>query len=453
MKNKLAKLKYLPNNFEIIEAGDHFELESCEPYSTTEMEQKYKYGGLTPSFYNPKISYVEGGCVGGGSEVNSGFYHRAPNEIVEDWKKKYSINDFSNESLLSHYKIIEEEISVSHLPDKQKAAKASLMLKKGADKLGWKNMEVPRWFNFDNNEDGIKQSMTKTYIKWYLEDGGRLLSCLKAKKIKRVGKEWLVICIDLKNNKEIKIKAKTLFLCSGAVSTPFLLRSNGIKKNIGNSLQMHPTIKIIAQFDEEINSKDMGVPVHQVKEYSPDISIGCSISSKPYLALAMLDNVENMHLVNKKWKHMAIYYAAIKPTGFGKIRKIPFFNDPFVTYNLTEKDLKLLSTGLKKMCRIVFNAGAKYVYPSIKNYGIIKDINDLKNIPKAISRDKTSLMTIHLFSSCPMGEDREICAANSFGKVFDVDNLYINDGYCVYGLRFTLGSDELLGSYSYNKFI
>ena len=52
----------------------------------------------------------------------------------------------------------------------------------------------------------------------------------------------------------------------------------------------------------------------------------------------------------------------------------------------------------------------------------------LKNIPKAISRDKTSLMTIHLFSSCPMGENREICAANSFGKVFDVDNLYINDG-------------------------
>ena len=57
----------------LIEAGGHFDLESCKPYSSKEMEQKYKYGGLTPSFYNPKISYVEGGCVGGGSEVNSGF--------------------------------------------------------------------------------------------------------------------------------------------------------------------------------------------------------------------------------------------------------------------------------------------------------------------------------------------------------------------------------------------
>ena len=216
----------------------------------------------------------------------------------------------------------------------------------------------------------------------------KIIELLKSRKIKKIKKEWLVICTDSKNNKKIKIKANYLFLCSGAVSTPFLLRSNGIKNNIGNSLQMHPTIKIIAQFDEQINSKDMGVPVHQVKEYSPDISIGCSISSKPYLALAMLDNEEYMDQINKKWKNMAIYYAAIKPTGVGKVRKIPFFNDPFVTYNLTEKDLKLLSTGLEKMCRIVFKAGAKCVYPSIKNYGTIKDINDVKNIPKIIQEIK-----------------------------------------------------------------
>ena len=43
---------------------------------------------------------------------------------------------------------------------------------------------------------------------------------------------------------------------------------------------MHPTIKVIAEFDEIVNFKNMGVPVHQVKEFSPLISFGCSISSK-----------------------------------------------------------------------------------------------------------------------------------------------------------------------------
>ena len=43
------------------------------------MEQKYKYGGLNPTINNPKVAYVEGSCVGG-SEVNSGFYHRTPKD-------------------------------------------------------------------------------------------------------------------------------------------------------------------------------------------------------------------------------------------------------------------------------------------------------------------------------------------------------------------------------------
>ena len=160
----------------------------------------------------------------------------------------------------------------------------------------------------------------------------------------------------------------------------------------------------------------MGVPVHQVKEYSPDISIGCSISSKPYLALAMLDNEEYMDQINKSGKIWPFITQQSSPQGVGKVRKIPFFNDPFVTYNLTEKGSKLLSTGLEKMCRIVLKLEQSVYIHSIKNYGTIKDINDVKNIPKIIPRDKNSLMTIHLFSSCPMGKIKDICATNSFGR-------------------------------------
>ncbi len=79
----------------LIEAGSHYSLDSCKPYSTMEIEQKYKYGGLTPTFSNPKISYAEGSCVGGGSEVNSGFYHRTTDEVLASWGEKYKIINFS----------------------------------------------------------------------------------------------------------------------------------------------------------------------------------------------------------------------------------------------------------------------------------------------------------------------------------------------------------------------
>ena len=38
-----------------------------------------------------------------------------------------------------------------------------------------------------------------------------------------------------------------------------------------------------------------------------------------------------------------------------------------------------------------------------------------------------NLMTIHLFSSCPMGEDKSKCATDSFGQVHGFKNLFIND--------------------------
>jgi choline dehydrogenase-like flavoprotein len=41
---------------------------------------------------------------------------------------------------------------------------------------------------------------------------------------------------------------------------------------------------------------------------------------------------------------------------------------------------------------------------------------------------RTNLMTIHLFSSCPLGENRSLCVADSFGRVHGVSDLWIADG-------------------------
>ena len=77
----------------------------------------------------------------------------------------------------------------------------------------------------------------------------KIIELLKSRKNKKIKKEWLVICTDSKNNKKIKIKANYSIYVADSKHT-ILTRSNGIKNNIGNSLQMHPTIKIIAQFDK-----------------------------------------------------------------------------------------------------------------------------------------------------------------------------------------------------------
>jgi choline dehydrogenase-like flavoprotein len=56
----------------------------------------------------------------------------------------------------------------------------------------------------------------------------------------------------------------------------------------------------------------------------------------------------------------------------------------------------------------------------------LRSPDDLDSLPDVLSRD-ANLMTVHLFSSCPMGEDRSRCVTDSFGKVHEFDNLHIAD--------------------------
>jgi len=426
----------------LIEEGEHLPLSSCTPFSTEEMLQKYRNGGQTVALGKNKIAYVEGCCVGGGSEINSGLYHRTPPEILEHWRKEFQVEALAEKDLLPHFESCERDVSVSMLP--HAAPPASLKLHDGATKLGWKSLEVPRWYRYEDavpksaigNSDksragrqssiGSRQSMTETFIPRFLNAGGRLLSSTRANRIRQNGDGWLIESAH-KSSGVIRIVADSLFLCAGAVHTPALLRRSGITHNIGNSLQVHTTAKIVARFSDDVNSADMGVPVHQVKEFSPRLSFGCSISSPAYVALGLLDHPEAARETSRTWQRTAAYYTMITSEGRGNIRTLPSFRDPLVRYSLTETDRRNLSDGLRKLGQILFTSGATELYPSLTRGSVLRDDSCLSKIPDVLPDGLANLMTIHLFSSCPMGEDKSKCATDSFGRIHGFKNLFVND--------------------------
>jgi choline dehydrogenase-like flavoprotein len=190
---------------------------------------------------------------------------------------------------------------------------------------------------------------------------------------------------------------------------------------------MHPTIKAIARFDETINSESAVVPMHQVKEFSPAIGFGCSISSPPHLALAVADSRRGLGIVNESWQQMAIYYAMVAAEGTGTVTPLPRSDDPLVNFSLTTGDRALLRAGLEKLVRLLFAAGAREVIPSIAGAASMRNLGDLAALPDTLPLDRTSLMTIHLFSSCPMGENPDLRAVDSFGRLPDCPGLRVSD--------------------------
>lgn len=417
----------------LIEEGSSLPLSSSKSYSSEEMDQKYRHSGLTVALGRNKIAYAEARCLGGGSEINSGLYHRPLPQSIRSWCDQFKIEGLEETLLQECLEETERDLSVSLMPEK--LSSPSLKLQQGADKLGWKHTETARCFKYSKQENGAwvgnRQSMSETYIPRAKRAGARILPDTKMERLhlhRNQAKRATVSQTTLTGEKKrIEIDFQQIFLCAGAIQTPFLLRKSGIYRNIGNSLRMHPMVRLAAYFPDDVND-DSGVPVVQIEEFKPDLTLGCSCSSPGHLALWLDGTLQERQKKLDRWKQMAIYYAAITTAGSGTVRSIPFISEPFVSYQLTPQDMKKMGEGLYRLAEVLLSSGAEELIFPMKGYESVKRLSQLAPLKSSGLPDAGAPITsIHLFSSCPMGEDKNKCAVNSYGKLHGYENIYLND--------------------------
>lgn len=400
----------------IIEEGPSLAQNSAKAFSLGEINQKYRNGGLTFAFGNPRVTYAEGRCVGGGSEINAGLYHRTPPEILEKWRREFSVEGLESGVMERCFHESERQLGLS--PGEPGFDPISAILVRGAERVGVGRIEMPMFTQVAaSNGDSrvVRRTMSQSYLPRAITAGARLYADTQALSIKRVGRKWRVCCrVNSKEN--VAIYAEKVFIAAGAVQTPALLRRSGFTRNIGDTLQMHPTLKVLAEFTHDINSTEVLVAPAQIKDRHACLSYGCSVSSVPHLALAQFNCRESSECLQESWRRMALYYVSLSGgESRGVIRVVPGFRDSVLRYRLVEEDMRRLAGGLKTLSRLLVEAGAVRVSSSIhaiESTSLAKDIG---------------VMGVHLFSSCPMGENKKICATNSFGQIHDQQGLFIAD--------------------------
>lgn len=411
----------------LIEEGDNLPLESAPHFSREELIQKYRNAGINVALGGTKVVYVEGRCVGGGSEVNRGLYHRTPDAVLERWRDDYAVRDLAPHDLTQHFEACEAIAQVQHLPGE--APLISSRLAQGAAHLGWNCVEVPRLYAYSppgGDSPGRKQSMTETFVPRFARAGGELVANSRVDRLRREGGKWRITTRDSHSREVREVSADYVFAACGAVHTPALLRRSGIKHRVGDSLRMHPMLKVIAVFDEEVNIPGELEPVHQIKQFDPRFSMGCSMSKRPALALAMASQQAHMADIDRDWRRMAIYYVQTT-SGKAKIRNLPWFRDPLVRVRMEGADLAELAEGLQRMCEVLFAAGAVRIYPCTPGLPVLHSPADIARLPPTLDPGCANPTTMHLFSSCPMGENLDRCAADSYGRVHGVEKLSIAD--------------------------
>lgn len=423
----------------VLEEGASHELASYGQGSVAAMQQLYRRRGMTPIVGRVPIGYVEGACLGGSTEINSGFWHRTPREVLLRYKSQFDLAGASPDELAPHFEWAEQQLRVGVRG--KPWPKSTEVFSRGIEAMGWAAQEVPRAAHGcqDTNAcaagcpKGAKQGMSREILPRAREAGAKILTKCRARLLLTEKSRVTGVLAEIEREpgvrEMVRFDCDNVFVCAGPTETPALLRRSGIKYHVGETLRIHPMLKVAARFPERVDAHESVLPLLQVKEFWPDMSMGGGFFTPGHLAMNLSDNWLETRKHMPDFRNMAAYYVAVRGTGHGSVR--PSLVGDAAThlrYDVSEEDLIHLSKGLARLATLLLAAGATEVYPTVQGVAAIRsELDAIRWLDERLPKSGLSLTTVHAFSSCPIGEKETRCAADSFGKVHRWQNLYVND--------------------------
>ncbi|MEB2314283.1 MAG: GMC family oxidoreductase [Sorangiineae bacterium] len=423
----------------VIEEGERHSLEDYGASPPEAMRRLYRRTGMTPITGRVPIGYVEGRCLGGSTEINSGFWHRTPREVLARWSARYQLLGASEEALEPHFSWAERMLGVG--PWGREWPMSTRVFARGIEKMGWSYQEVPRAAPGCQGTNacaqgcptGAKQGMSRSVLAEAERLGARVLTGARVEQVlvRRGRATGLIVALDGSHGSErlTRVDAEHVFVCGGPTETPSLLYRSGVKYHVGSTLRIHPYLKVAARFDEELDADLSVLPLVQVKEFAPELTLGGGFFTPGQLAMTLSENGREGLSRMRDLRRMALYYVGVRGTGTGSVRPSLVGRDgTVIRYDVSDEDVKYLSIGLARLAEALLAGGAREVIPTV--YGLpplTREVDAARWLDEALPASALSLVTVHAFSSCPIGEARALTAADSFGRLHEFENLYVND--------------------------
>ncbi len=414
--SELAKI--YGNKVLIIEKGDYYEIPKSK-HPGEEFSKKWYRGGINSTYFKEMIAYSSGSCFGGGSEINSGLYHRPDAEFLKEWQGEYSTIELDQKSIDEFSLKVENLINIEEDIDER----FSNIFVEGA-KIGKEKYSNLNKF-YDSNTK-TKNSMSETLLKDFLKNDGNVALNTDVKKIWYEDSQW-----KIKSRQGDKLKyfsCDYLFLCCGSIFTNKLLLKSAIskeKKKIISSFTFHPMIKMIGTYKEDLQDLNDDVNSYQNMNFWPNFIIGNASSSIQFLTSSFQESIHIKKFIEVHWKKMKVFHATFS-VGFGKIISLPFIKEPVLFYFIKNSDKKIIQNASLKLFNFIKNTGANFIIPITEKNSEIIETNKEDNQCLLETTKKFQISSVHVLGGVTMGEN-ENCVSNSFGKINNYKNLYVND--------------------------
>ncbi len=421
----------------VLEEGAYYQTRDFTADTSAMVRQLYRDGGASMALGHPPILFQEGRAVGGSTVINGGMSWRTPEDVLARWRREAGL-DVTPSSLEPYYERVEKRIHVAPM-DEAAIGNDNWLLKKGADAKGWKivgNLRNQVHCVGSNRcpfgcPTGAKQSALVSYLPRALHFGARVYADVRAERITMHGKRATGVIAKSASGHRVYVRAKLVVASCGAIQTPALLVRSGIRtrsRMLGGNLSLHPNVKVVALFDEDVTGWKGAHQAFQVREFAEQ-GLGCfaAVNIPPsVLAMSFPHRGRQLGELMQQYNHMVVAGLLCEDTTTGHVKTIN--GRPQAFYQLAERDAASMQRGLVLLAEMLFAAGARRVLLPFHHARELASADDARRVlADPIPPKGWEVVTVHMMGTASMGTDRSRAVTDAFGFVHDVDRLLVAD--------------------------
>ena len=425
----------------VLEEGGYHPTSEFTAETTKMIRKLYRDGGATFAIGSPPVAYQEGRAVGGSTVINGGMSWRTPEKILDRWWREEAVERIRPVEMGRYFERVERRISSSY-QDPWTIGRDSQLMKEGADKLGWEVIpNIRNQFHCAGTNNcafgcptGAKRSTLVTYVPRALSFGARLYADCKVERVmihdqRAVGVEGRVLAPNGEGAQRFTVRAKAVVSSAGAMHTPALLFRSGVKaKRLGHNLSLHPNVKVIAVFDENVEGWKGVHQAYQVREFQDEGYLFAAVNLPPSI-VSMGSPLYGAALgeLLRDYHRIVVAGMLLEDSVTGRVRLGPG-GLPMAFYKLSDFDAHRLVRGTALLSELLFSVGARRIILPFEGVDDLRSPDDIQKLfAHPIHKGGMEVVTVHLMGTAAMGEHPERHVCDSFGKVRGLAGLYVSD--------------------------
>lgn len=422
----------------MLEEGGYYTSQQFTKRPSDMMPMLYRDAGFTFAFGNTLTLMPMGKVVGGTTVINSGTCFRIPERVLLRWQRELGLVDISPDSMAPYFERVEQFLKVAPVSE-EVLGQNPRYLAKGAHLQGW-TVKPLRRNSFNDCGCGVcafgcpsgsKQAMHQTYVPKALELGARLYTHTRAERLLWHGRQLVGVLARTLSGREVRVRAKVVVLCAGAIYTPvFLLRNRVANRSgqVGRNLSCHPAIRVSCIASEPIEPWK-GVPQSSYIDALAEEGILFETITVPPSIEALA--LPAFGVFQQEWLRNYRFFAScgvmVADESRGRVRQVRGY--PLITYSLNATDTTRLVKGILTLSRLFLLAGARLVFTGIHGHEIVRSLSELEAIePTCVKASDLKVSSYHPLGTARMGRDPRTSVVNSYGQSHEIPNLFIADG-------------------------